>query len=66
MVGYVLINIPKDCGTCPLCEFDYDWLGMLSRAVCKREMRHVEVYCGEERPQFCPIKPLPTTLGDTE
>lgn len=66
MKGYMLIDIPEHCSACPLVELEYDWLGMLHRAICKRTKERVEVYCGEERPQFCPIKQLPVKENDDE
>ena len=54
--GLLKINVPEECSTCPCVHKEYDWLGMLHRAVCNVNGKRVEVYCGENRPGFCPIE----------
>ena len=59
MKSILIIETPKDCGECPLCSKDENCWGDIVSAECKMQYKGYLTLNEMEKPNWCPLRPLP-------
>lgn len=62
MKGIIVVDIPENCGDCACCQYD----GQYDRYCGVNGEDLMNIDWNSEKPDWCPIKPLPDKLPEHE